>query len=681
MTSDNSASRKQNTELRAQNAKLSADNATLNAEIAKLKAAHNQLNSEHEQLLGITNNLPGCVVFQIEIRGSETRFSYMGENAKEIFGYPPEMAKNDLMVAFGSLSRESFDQFMLRSNEAFANKGTLDWTGYADGADGKPQKRRIRSKYRQISEGVVVFDGYNEDVQDFSDCLSSHVAEAEESIAKRLMNAVEQANDSVMMTNSDGSIYYVNPAFSKMTGYDIQDLAMKTPRALKSGEQSEEFYEELWGTVSSGKPWSGRFVNRRKDGSLYLDETTITPVYSPEGEIANYIAIKRDITREVELERQLIRSQRREAIGTLAGGIAHDFNNILTAMLAFCVRAQERKADEDVVSFCLAKMKMAICRAANLVDQILAFSKSGDCEKKLINLSLPIEECIKLLQVSLPKNIKIKYEAFGEAIVLADETHIHQILMNLCTNACHAMGDGGGVLSVEVSRVDFSVNDANCPVELTPGVYCRLSIRDTGCGISPERLTNIFDPYYTTKRLGDGTGIGLSLVNKLVSDYCGIITVKSIEGEGSCFNVYLPQAAGICIKDDSLSVPASSLEGREHILLVDDETEIIEVLQPSLEDLGYKVTSCFNAEDAQSIFESRSDSFDILVTDQVLTGISGAELAGYLREIKSSLPVIICSGYSNVIDEQVAKNLGFNAFLKKPFDAFELAALIRSLHK
>jgi CheY-like chemotaxis protein len=351
--------------------------------------------------------------------------------------------------------------------------------------------------------------------------------------------------------------------------------------------------------------------------------------------------------------------------------------HILTAMLAFCVRAQDRNPEDEVVGHCLSKIKMATSRASNLVDQILAFSKKSECEKTLINLSVPVKECIKLLEAGSKKNIEFKFEDDDKTMLWADETHVHQIVMNLCTNACHSMEETGGVLAIKVSSIDFSKESA-IPVELEAGTYAVLSVTDTGCGISSENQERIFAPYFTTKKMGDGTGIGLSLVQKLVSEYKGQITVQSAKGKGSSFTVYLPiETTSNTTKTDFKEQTLSYLRGAEHILLVDDEASIIEVLKPSLEELGYTVTAFLTAEAAEGGFKAKPESIDILVTDQILTDSTGSELALNLLEVKPALPVIICSGFSNMINEKTALELGFNAFLKKTFDAFTLAKTIR----
>ena len=372
--------------------------------------------------------------------------------------------------------------------------------------------------------------------------LARDITKRREEEHNRLMQSavIEQAHDAVLITDKDGVIQYVNPAFERISGYSLNEVVGKTPRFFNSGQHSDDFYKQIWESISSGKVWTGNFVNQRKDGTPIEEKTTISPIKDDKGEIINYAAITRDVTQERTLERQLRQSQKLEAIGTLAGGIAHDFNNVLSAIVGYAELLKLDLPLNNPQSGYLEEVLRASNRAKNLVHQILTFSRKTEKEIKPVAVAQIADEVLKLLRASLPSNIEIIKHLETDALVMADPTHIHQIIMNLCTNAGHAMREKGGTLEVRIKKVGLDAIFTSQYPQLEVGTYLMLTVNDTGHGMPKDVMERIFDPFYTTKEKGEGTGMGLAVVHGIVESYGGIIDAYSESGKGTSFSVILP---------------------------------------------------------------------------------------------------------------------------------------------
>lgn len=494
----------------------------------------------------------------------------------------------------------------------------------------------------------------------------------------RLATAVEQAAEVIVITDTEGFIEYVNPAFERVLGYSQSEAIGQHTRILKSGKHSKEFYKELWETISSGNTWTGRLTNATRSGKLVMEEASITPIKDPEGNIINYVAVKRDVSREHELVGQLRQSQKMEAIGTLAGGIAHDFNNILCALLGYSELVVEDAEDAKAVRSGMDQVLKAGKRAQDLVRQILAFSRQSESERIPMRIATIVNEAFKLLRGSVPSNIDIKLDVQEDCpIVLADATQLHQVIMNLGTNAYHAMREDGGEMAISLKAVDVDIKLAESVLGLKPGSYNLLTIRDTGSGIDAQALSRIYEPYYTTKLKGEGTGLGLAMVHSIVKGHDGAITVDSEVGVGTTFQVYLPVHYVAASSVDNPPGAEQEVRGSERILLVDDEPSIIEVGKRSLERLGYQVTIANSGREALEIFTDDPESFDFVVTDQIMPKLTGAALATRLLEIRPELPIVLCTGFSEIMTEESAKKMGLKALVMKPVVAKDLALTIR----
>ncbi len=489
----------------------------------------------------------------------------------------------------------------------------------------------------------------------------------------RLITAIEQAAETILITDAEGSIMYANPAFTRVSGYAVPEVLGKNPRLLKSGRHDDRFYVEMWRTLSGGHVWQGHLINRRRDGGLYEEDASISPVKDREGRIVSYVAVKRDITKETRLEKQLRQSQKMEAIGTLAGGIAHDFNNILGIILGCADVAMASESKEKADKY-LNDIMGAGLRARDLVQQILNISRMGERELRPIQIELVVKETLKLLRASIPATIAIEGAITKEScLVLAEPTMLHQIVVNLATNAYQAMKDGGGLLSIGLEVVDI---DAEQLLNLAAGRYVRLIVSDSGPGIEPGLQERIFDPYFTTKQQGEGTGLGLSIVQSIVERLGGVVNVYSEPGQGSSFKVYLPLLAG------DLPAPEEALEdelplGSERILVVDDEEMLRNLLKELLARMGYAVSVLADPEEA--LVAMADAGYDLMITDLSMPKMSGIELVRRLRQFQPELPVILCTGFYDEDVRRKAEAVGIRYCLNKPVAKRELALAIRDL--
>ncbi len=384
-----------------------------------------------------------------------------------------------------------------------------------------------------------------------------------------------------------------------------------------------------------------------------------------------------DVTKQKQIERQLRQSQKMEAIGTLAGGIAHDFNNILAAIMGY---AEIVKFDLDATHPAHQKIDQILIasnRAKDLIHQILAFSRQSEIKRKPVQMHLIVKEALKLLRASLPSSIEIRQNILVESShVMADATQIHQLLMNLCTNAHHAMRATGGILEVTIQTVAAADLELSAHEEMRQGAYLRLSIADSGIGMDRTVMDRIFEPYFTTKPKGEGTGMGLAVVHGIVKSHGGAITVHSQPGQGTVFHVYFPL---VVIDEKPAGYEAADLpRGTEQILLVDDEEVLVNLGRQMLELLGYQVECRTSSVEALEAFRSNPDHFDLLITDMTMPNMSGERLAQKILAIKPDLPVLLCTGFSESITPEKAAGVGIKALLMKPLALFQLAQVIRT---
>jgi PAS domain S-box-containing protein len=490
------------------------------------------------------------------------------------------------------------------------------------------------------------------------------------------LSALTAAANAIMITNRDGKIEWVNPAFTKLTGYSAEEAVGNTPRLLKSGRQDPAFYASQWETVLTGNVWHGEVVNRRKNGEYYTEDMTITPVRTADGQITHFVAVKQDVTEQRALEKRMMQAQKMEAIGTLAGGIAHDFNNILAAMFGYAYLLQQDTEGNSGAQENVEEILKATGRAKDLVQQILTFSQQREQKPEVVHLDTIVKEAIKFLRASMPAQIKIELNLTTDApAVLADPTQIYQVTINLATNALHAMEGRPGRLTVALEAFEPDAKFANSHPEFRRAPYARLTVADTGHGMDAKTVERIFEPFFTTKPVGKGTGLGLAVVHGIVQAHNGAITVESEVGRGSTFRLYFPGQKQEVTPSVIRTLVAPFGAGQK-ILLLDDEPALTLSMQRLLVRLNYQVTTTNSARESLQWCRRDPAQFDLVITDLTMPEMTGLEVARQLRDLRPDLPVILASGFSADLDRETLAAAGVCELLEKPISRITLANVI-----
>jgi len=492
---------------------------------------------------------------------------------------------------------------------------------------------------------------------------------------ERYRSLVANAMDAIFIVQEE-LIKFPNPFTLSLTGYSQEELTtlpffnfihpddrhmvIDNHRRRLKGEEVPTTYsfriidkkgEELWGQINAALiTWDGRPA---------------------------VLCFFRDITPQKRLEAQYQHAQKMESIGTLAGGIAHDFNNILTSVLGYAELASLDTPENSKAQYNLQQSIKAAHRAKDLVQQILAFSRQSKQERKPLDIEPIVKEGLKLVRASLPTTIEIRQNMEEDlGAIEADTTQIHQVLMNLCTNAAHAMSENGGVLEVSLTKFDMDAEASAASPEVEPGPYLRLRVSDTGHGMTPEILQRVFDPYFTTKEPGKGTGLGLAVVHGIVKSYGGGVTVSSEPGRGTTFDIYFPKIEPVKGPLEAGRIEPLPVGGHERVLVVDDEKAIVEIGQEILQHLGYEVVVRTSSVEALELFRAQPERFDLVITDMTMPNMTGDKLAVELMRIRPDIPVILCTGFSERITKEKAESMGIREFLLKPLVMNDLARVI-----
>ncbi len=485
----------------------------------------------------------------------------------------------------------------------------------------------------------------------------------------------------IYLIKEGGHIAYVNEHAYRYLGYTKEEISLMNVVDIDCGYHPEEI-EKIWLRQKQTKSLETfETVHRKKDGTEFPVE--INGILLEFNNDPYSVCFCKDISERKEVEKQRLKmetqmreSQKMEALGTLAGGIAHDFNNILGAILGYAELAQLKYPEDSKLKNYLSQIFKAGHRAKELVQQILLFSRQGVSEKGPMDVTKVVNEALKLIKATFPANIEI-LRNFSPNLtpIFANEIQIHQIVMNLCTNAYHAMKSTGGLLDVSLTSVTILDQDAKSHPGMNPGHYVKLSISDNGCGISPEMINRIFEPYFTTRPTGEGTGLGLSTVHGIIKDHGGYLKVYSEVGVGTTFNIFLQaadtEAESVAPKDEKLPT------GNECILLVDDEKALIDLGRDLLERLGYRVETRASSLDAIEAFRTNPPKYDLVISDVTMPKMTGDEMARQMKVIRPDIPIILCSGFSNRIHAQTIDALGISAILMKPVIYAELAHAVR----
>ena len=588
-----------------------------------------------------------------------------------IFGLPPGQLEDHHRVFLEMIHPEDRNRVERALADALSGTGEYDLEYRIQLADGTQKVIHGQAEVLKDDAGVpLAMRGINHDVTD------SKRAEAEKA---RLVAAIEQSAEAVMITNPAGNIEYVNPAFTRITGYCREEVLGQDPRVLKSDKHEPEFFQQLWATILRGETWSGELVNRRKDGSLYTEQMNIAPIRDGRGAITHFIAAKQDVTERKRLEDQLRQAQKMEAVGLLAGGVAHDFNNLLTVIISYSQMALDELKSNGPLQGYLKEINKAGDRAASLTRQLLAFSRKQLLAPRVLDLNSLVAEVEEMLRRLIGEDIDlalIRDSALGQ--VKADPGQMEQVLMNLAVNARDAMPQGGKLV-IETANLELQdAHDYRFAV-VPSGHYAMVAVRDTGIGMDASTQAHIFEPFFTTKEKGKGTGLGLAMVYGIVKQSGGYIWVESELGRGSTFKICLPR-----VEEAAESVLASETRGRpvsgsETILVVEDEEAVRALAARILKGLGYKVLESIGPEDALQIGARHKGPIDLLLTDVVLPRMSGRMVAEHLAILQPGMKALYMSGYTDDSAFRHGVLEASTAFLQKPFTLASLARKVREV--
>jgi len=502
---------------------------------------------------------------------------------------------------------------------------------------------------------------------------------------RKLVTLLTQTEVEIVITDTRGTIEYVNPAFEKITGYSAAEARGETPRVLKSDRHDEPFYENLWGTITAGKPWNGRFINKRKDGSLYHEAAHIFPIFNEKGAIQNYAAIKRDITQEVALEEQIQQASQLEAIGRLTGGVAHDFNNVLTIIRGNAETVLKDLGPGDPHYEEIFGILKASQQATRVTNQLLAFSRQQIIRPAFLSANHILKALHTTLKRIIGEDIDFRYTLCESGDTLrADRGQLEQCILNLVVNAQDAIQQKKSgkerKITIKTEAVTVDATHAASSPALPEGKYVVISVSDTGVGMDHETLEKVFEPFFTTKGPERGTGLGCSTVFGIVKQNGGGVQVTSEPEQGSTFTLYWPAAEGAPVTEKATrKTPAKPARGKETILVVEDDPDILKFVSQTLESFGYTVYSAGNGEEALAFVRNQKPALDLLFTDVIMPKMGGEELAETLTRELPQLKIIFSSGYT---DKHITRDgiLGPNIhFLQKPYGLKALSLKVREV--
>jgi PAS domain S-box-containing protein len=505
--------------------------------------------------------------------------------------------------------------------------------------------------------------------------FSGKISHPIHNMMEMMKHVTQYSTEVILQIGLDGKIAYANPAFEKLTGLKHENV-IGTEVNLHNVNHVPA--KVIWDALEAGTPWSGRLELKGSGPDLITLDVMLMPLFDDRGAIQGYLEIGRDVSAELMFENRLRQAQKLEAIGTLAGGIAHDFNNILSGIFGYAELSLMKMDPESDTGKYVGQILAAAERARDLVKQILTFSRKTGFELRPIRPHAVLKEALSLLRASIPATIDIRSKIESDSAIMAESTQLHQVVMNLFTNAVHAIGDNPGTINLELE--DFLVDDefTKAHPNIMQGKHITLRISDTGNGMDPETMDHIFEPFYTTKTQGQGTGLGLSVVHGIVNGWGGIITVYSEVGQGTLFNIIIPVVE---TADSGWYQHESVIEGgTERVAVIDDEQAIATTMESILTNLGYRVTAFTNGVTALKEIKANSHDFDLVITDHSMPSITGVEIARELNQAGLKIPVILTSGYLDKHMEVAAQSAGISAMIIKPVNTYQLAeAILRVL--
>jgi len=484
---------------------------------------------------------------------------------------------------------------------------------------------------------------------------------------RTLLNAID---DIALLLDTDGTVLDSNATALQRLGKSADELVGKCIYDFFPPPQAEAIRNAVSEVIRKGKPFR---MELEQESRIY--DSHVYPICDAQGKVIQAGVISSDITERRSMEAQLRQSHKMEAVGTLAGGIAHDFNNILGIILGNTELAMDDVPEWNPARLNLEEIITAGIRARDVVRQLLSFAHKTDQERKPVMINSVIIDGLRLLRFSIPANIEIRHNLpKGSEVIFADPTQLNQVMINLFTNAAHAMEKDGGILAINVESVNLTASTAQSH-DLPPGSYVKLSVSDTGDGIAPEIKDRIFDPYFTTKEVGKGSGMGLSVVHGIVMNHNGAISVDSELGKGATFTIFLPASKREPVPETTIDEELPT--GKERILFVDDEESIVKMGIQRLKRLGYKVESTTSPIEALDLFRSKSDQFDLVITDLTMPKMTGDKLVKAILDIRPDIPIILCTGFSEKINSEKIREIGAAVYLEKPHDKHDLSKTIR----
>jgi PAS domain S-box-containing protein len=644
--------------------------------VVKLYHSQASLQENEEKYRTILDNIEDGY-FEVDLKGD---FTFFNNSVCRILGYSPlEMVgMNNRQYMDEKNAKKVFETFNRVYRTGKPAKG-FDWEVIrADGSKG-----HVDASVTLITDEAGNRIGFRGIVRDITERKQAEkdLRESEEKY-RQLVNYAPAGIYEVDFVN--GKLASANDVMSEYTGYSKDELLKMSAPDFLTRESQKQMADRIARLIKGKKIYgSAEYKARAKDGREFWMLVNARYFYDKYGKLKSAMVVAHDITdrkRALEeksrLEDRLQQAQKMEAIGTLAGGIAHDFNNILSVIIGYTELILMSGNVDAEVKQNLKEIFNASKHARDMVKQILAFSRQSKQERKPIQVAHIVKEAIKMLRASLPTTILIQQQIEKDTgIIEADPTQIHQVLMNLCTNAAHAMNGKDGVMQISLSNVELDHAALEMAPDLKPGSYLKLSVSDTGHGIAPDAYEKIFDPYFTTKKKEEGTGLGLAVVQGIVKSHNGAVTVESEVGKGTTFHVYLPVIMRKLTAEEEISTPLPM--GHESILFVDDEQPLVEIGKQMLQRLGYTVATRTSSVEALELFKANPDRFDLIITDIVMPNMTGEKLAEKMMDIRSDIPVILCTGYSEKITRKHASDMGIQSFLMKPLVMRDLATTVR----
>ncbi len=584
-----------------------------------------------------------------------------GYSAAELIGQPIRIFHSEKQIP---VMQKNFDRLL--RNGSFS-------------AQTIPHCRRDGSEFVMLMTAFVM---HNEEGQPSALAVTamnlSDLKKAE-SVNIQMTAAIEQADEILMLTDKQGIITYVNPAFERITGYTRQEAVGKYTSLLKSGEQDDAFYQKLWRTITAGRVWEGVMINRRKDGTTYTESDSISPVRDENGDIVGFVAAKKDISEQVAREEQLRQAQKLESVGRLAGGVAHDFNNMLQVILGSAELALSESDLTANLRVELEEIMGAARQSRDITRQLLAFARKEAITPHALDLNAAIDNLLDMLQRLISENIDLRWQP-GTNLwpVFMDPNQIDQVLTNLVINARDAIPDVG---KITIASANTTISEAQSKTTegASPGDYVRLTVGDNGRGMDQDTMQHVFEPFFTTKKDGQGTGLGLPTVYGIIRQNAGFVTIESVPGQGTEVNLFVPRHHGEVAQWQSATDRASGRRGKETVLLVEDEPSVLKYTKRILDRLGYHVLPAETVEEAMRLAQTHEGAIDLLLTDVIMPTMNGRDLADRVQALRAGIKCLYMSGYTaDYITDQWVLDSNVH-FIQKPFSLSDLSAKVRMI--